>query len=492
MTNETTAENSPRWWRTRRGLIFLAIGALIVAVAGTAVYGFVKRPADIDRGDEVTFIPEPDKPAKKALKKRKKARQTVNWPMFGFDRARTRHLDAKGIKPPFKQLWRYSAKPLLEFPPIYVNGVLYLVDNDGRAFAFDADTGRKIWKRQIARLNAASPAYSRGRLFIANMTPGQLLALNAKTGKTIWRKSLPAQAESSPLVVGKRVYFGAKDGKLYALRTKNGSVAWTTQLAGEVKAAPAFHKGLLYVGDYGGEMNAVRARDGRIKWQAGSQGLSFSRTGAFYSTPAVAFGRVYAGNNDGRVYSFDAATGELAWTRSTGGYVYSGPTVAQTKSSPPTVYIGSFDGNIYALDAKTGDSRWVKSAGGPVIGSLSVIGNTVYVASFSPKQTRGFAVGDGRQVFSFHTGAYMPVISDGQRLYLTGYSSLRALEPITRKQQRAARRAKAKRQKARAEARASRAKARAKHRAKAKAKRRAAEVKAKAKARARAANRRGN
>ena len=82
-------------------------------------------------------------------------------------------------------------------------------------------------------------------------------------------------------------------------------------------------------------MSAVKARNGQIKWQAGSQGLSFSRTGEFYSTPAVAFGRVYSGNNDGRVYSFDAKTGELAWTQSTGGYVYPGPAVADTPRMPP-------------------------------------------------------------------------------------------------------------------------------------------------------------
>src|SRR5690606_12883842 len=116
-----------------------------------------------------------------------------------------------------------------------------------------------------------------------------------------------------------------------------------------------------------------------------------------------------------------------------------------TRNTPPTVYIGSFDGNLYALDARTGDTRWSRSAGGSVVGSVSVIGNIVYVSSFSPKQTRGFSVRGGNQVFDYHTGAYMPVISDGRRIYLTGYASLRALQPISEKQLRAARRAKAKR-----------------------------------------------
>ena len=43
--------------------------------------------------------------------------------------ARTRYLPAKGIRPPFRLLWHYSEKPLLEFPPIYARGVLYAVNN---------------------------------------------------------------------------------------------------------------------------------------------------------------------------------------------------------------------------------------------------------------------------------------------------------------------------------------------------------------------------
>ena len=105
---------------------------------------------------------------------------------------------------------------------------------------------------------------------------------------------------------------------------------WATTLGGPVKSAPAFRRGVLYVGDYGGNMNAVDAKTGAIRWQSGSLGQGFGTSGEFYSTPAVAFGRVYAGNNDDRVYSFDQKDGTLAWSYSTGGYVYSGPIVANT------------------------------------------------------------------------------------------------------------------------------------------------------------------
>jgi hypothetical protein len=104
--------------------------------------------------------------------------------------------------------------------------------------------------------------------------------------------------------------------------------------------------------------------------------------------------------------------------------------VATTQSTPPTVYIGSFDGNIYALNAKNGETRWSHSAGGQVIGSLSAVGNIVYVAEFTHGTTNGYSMRTGKQVFHYKTGAYTPVISDGRRIYLVGYSSINALEPV--------------------------------------------------------------
>ncbi len=230
--------------------------------------------------------------------------------MFGLNPARTRYLPAKGIKPPFRKLWRYTERPLLEFPPIYVGGKLYFVNNNGTAYALDAETGKVLWERSLGRLNASSPAYSKHRLYIVNLVPGHIVKLDAKTGKTIWKHSLPGRAESSPVVIGRTVYFGCEDGNLYALSTISGNVRWATSLGGPVKSAPAYYRGTLYVGDYGGYMNAVDAKTGKLKWQSGSLGQGFGTSGQFYSTPAVAFGRVYAGNNDDRVYSFDLKDGD--------------------------------------------------------------------------------------------------------------------------------------------------------------------------------------
>ena len=296
--------------------------------------------------------------------------------MFGYDRRAPATCPRK-VKPPFKRRWKYGDRPLLEFPPIFVRrrssatarpsppGRLFFVNNNGHAFALDADSGKIIWKRDVAELNASSPAYARGRLFIVNLDPGPGAGLDAKTGKTIWKRSLPGRSESSPIVVGNQVFFGCESGELFALNAKTGKTQWSTPLGGEIKAAPAYENGILYVGDYGG--TCPRSRPERQ-----DQVADRARSGPASASPAPSTrprrspsAASTAATTTAASTRFDAETGELAWTYSTGSYVYSGTAVADTKNTEPTVYVGSIDGNIYALNAKTGEPRWVESARRP-------------------------------------------------------------------------------------------------------------------------------
>ncbi|MDX6663674.1 MAG: hypothetical protein QOG09_1776 [Solirubrobacterales bacterium] len=423
-----------RWARRsrRRGLKWarshqVASAAIGVVIAGLLVglvgYAALRRPADVSHPNVFFNKKQRVKPNKREL---------ASWPFYGHDEGRTKFLPGKGLDPPFKRVWRFEARKLLEFPPIYVRGRLYMMNNDGVFFALNAKTGNVKWRRKIGSLNASSPAYAGGRVYGVNLAPAQAFALNARTGKTIWRKPLPGRAESSPVVSHGRVYFGCECGSLYAVSARTGKTIWTASVAGAIKASPALYRGVLYVGDYGGQMSAIRASDGSSVWRTGSQGSSFGRSGEFYSTAAIAYGRVYVGNNDGRVYSFELRSGALAWSHSLGGYVYSGPAVADTAQTNPTVYVGSFDNRMHALDARTGNELWSVDGGGNVSGAISVIGNTAYVSNVDSTLTRGFDIRSHREVINFSTGAYTPMISDGRWLYLTGYSSIQALKPVRR------------------------------------------------------------
>ena len=125
----------------------------------------------------------------------------------------------------------------------------------------------------------------------------------------------------------------------------------------------------------------------------------------------------------------------------TSNYVYASPAVTDIPHFGPTVYIGSYDGTFYALDARSGNVKWQRNApAGASRARPTIVGSIVYFANLAARTTIGLAVRSGAPLFKFPHGGFNPVISDGHRLYLTGYSSLYGLIPKTAEQRAAARR----------------------------------------------------
>ena len=72
--------------------------------------------------------------------------------------------------------------------------------------------------------------------------------------------------------------------------------------------------------------------------------------------------------------------------------------------------------------------KWQFDAHGPISGSPTVIRGVVYFATLERK-TFALDARSGRLLWTFPDGKYSPVVSDGRRLYLVGYTRLYALEP---------------------------------------------------------------
>jgi outer membrane protein assembly factor BamB len=425
-----------RWPRRR-----IVLGGVLVAVLAAAVVAalvLITQPGDVSNPG-VGFTEEQPGPAP-ATHEPGPGEHPMDdgfaWPNFRLTRTRTGDLPLRGrLRPPFVEQWKVTGRILLEFPPVSCRRSLYLLKNNAALYRISRLTGRVAWKRKLGYLAAASPSCGGRSVYVVLLErskgarAGRVVALDVKDGRTRWSRRLPSRAESSPLLAAGRLYFGTEDGTVYALRAKDGSKVWTYHAGGAVKAALAYNKGMLFFGDYSGTVTALRAKDGSRAWDTGTNGRVFNQSGQFYSTPAVAFGRVYSGNLDHRVYSFEAKDGSLAWSHSTGGYVYSAPAVADVPGTRPSVYIGSYDHNFYALDAQTGAVRWTYHASGPISGAATVIGRIVYFGTLQTHNTIGLDVRSGRRVFAFSHGAYNPAISDGQRLYITGFSSEFGLEP---------------------------------------------------------------
>ncbi len=433
----------PPFLRNRWVLIGLAAALLLAAGAAVAAYELhIKKPGNVSNPDVEFEAPAPATtqtlPPATTKKQRQRKPKTVNWPRYGYTVAHTRAFEPpRPLDGPWRRAWVHQVKALTEFGPVIRDGMLYQVVDDGLVVAVRARNGKRRWGRRVGALAASSPAIDARSLYVAILEDkrgsgrGKVLAMNPRNGRIRWAKALPSRTESSPLVIGNRIYFGSEDGTLYALDKRSGRQLWTYHASGAIKGSPAFSDGKLYFGNYGGQVQAIHADTGKLVWRT-----SGGSAGNFYATPAVAFGRVYIGNTDGREYSFSAHSGDLAWAHQTGGYVYASAAVDDVRKVGPTVFVGSYDGGFYAFDARTGDVRWRYDAGGHISGGATVVGNVVYFANLSSRSTIGLGTQGGKVRFRRSTGAYDPITSDGQKLYLTGSSSITALRQVAERHRR--------------------------------------------------------
>ena len=209
--------------------------------------------------------------------------------------------------------------------------------------------------------------------------------------------------------------------------------------AARSRAAPRWRDGKLYFGTYGGHVYAIAQRSGKQVWHAGTSGANFGLSaGNFYATPAVAYGRVYIGNTDGNMYSFSAEP-----AASSPGGAGPAPTSTPRRPSPRCATASRrstsavYDGTFYALDARTGATRWTHRDGGKISGAATVVGDIVYYSNWGKRDTTGLWARSGKMAWHSERGAFNPVVSDGQTIYVTGFSSIGAFVPKTAAEERA-------------------------------------------------------
>jgi outer membrane protein assembly factor BamB len=384
--------------------------------------------------------------------------QSVPWPLYGYDPARTHDPIQFHLRPPFRKIWTLRVGNIIEFPPVVGYGLLFVNQFRGRFFAVNAATGKRQWRKHFRHCGAASPAIGRNIVYMAYMQPypcsrfprtqpGFIAAILFRSrrgvlfhrGRILWRWQTGA-IESSPLLVDNVLYFGSWNHHVYALdvhvRT-HPRLLWSFDAGSEVDSSPAYANGRVYVATNGGDVFALNARTGRELWRSASYSSFLHGREYFYATPTVAYGRVFVGNTDGTLYAFGASTGHLLWARHAGTYVYTAAAVWRKE-----VIIGTYDGNLIAYSAATGNEIWRHSAPAAIHGAPTVLGGLVYFSTCSgcgsngsrfakagPRGTYAVDASTGKLVWSFPDGQYSPVVADPQRMYLVGRTHVYGFVP---------------------------------------------------------------
>jgi outer membrane protein assembly factor BamB len=429
----------------RRILLILAI--MVLLVAGAAAVFFIKS-RDRTKGSldtELTDVSVSTGSALTTPHKKDSRYDRSCWLNFGGNPQRTLSRPSIDIGIPLRHYWVTGLGSYIEYPPSYCRGMLYVNTFAGRTVALNARNGHTIWSRRGGH-KPSTPAIAGPRLIVTSHD-GTVTAFNRFDGKVLWRLQISSKVESSPVAIGRVVYFGATDGRLFAVYVRTGRVKWAYDTGGRINASPSILGNKIFISTYAGSVFALRRSDGHRIWNTYLKRDAL-RYESFYASATTDGIRLFTIARSGKVYALSARTGSVIWTAQVGGYGYSTPAIAHGR-----VFIGGFDGGLRAFRASTGKLLWRRDLGGRILGGAFVAGNLVFASTL---ETRTFAlrVSDGKILWRLRIGKYSPGIVTERHYFFTlngivtawhGRRSPQILELARRKKLAAAREKSAKR-----------------------------------------------
>jgi outer membrane protein assembly factor BamB len=226
------------------------------------------------------------------------------------------------------------------------------VDGSGDVVALDSLTGDLKWRRRTRAHPHSSVAVDvgRARVFVGD-NAGTAYAFDARTGAEVWTRELDrggddVEIKTTPTVIPELglVVFGAWSGKVTALDEATGGVRWEQPVGGKLTGSNAYLPATrtLFVGSLAGDMAALDARDGRVLWRRGGGARILSSPAVSGDGRAVVFGA-----SDGRVYALATRDGRLIWSAPLDGEVSGSPTLVGSR-----IYITSRNGSLWALETR--------------------------------------------------------------------------------------------------------------------------------------------
>ncbi|MCL6429444.1 MAG: PQQ-binding-like beta-propeller repeat protein [Anaerolineae bacterium] len=116
------------------------------------------------------------------------------------------------------ELWHYSTGDSIYAPPAIGTDVLYLASASHDLYALSADTGELQWQYRGESFLTTAPALDGSRLYFVATADPHLYVLHASTGELVARIDTGDWPSGSPLLLGKDLYVGEKDGSVLAYR----------------------------------------------------------------------------------------------------------------------------------------------------------------------------------------------------------------------------------------------------------------------------------
>ncbi len=358
--------------------------------------------------------------------------KSLDWRQYRFDVAHTgsnpfEHVLSASNVAGLKLKWTAQTAGALgggvQASPTVVDGVAWVLSQDGHLYVFDAISGAPIAAPITGGYGSSTPAIVGDRVFVGAVVGAYAFPTSCVgTCGPIWHSDTHTTINPPMTVAGGRIYasnywgyldvLDVDDGHLlwstlvnpnepiygpvavsdglvfvpanhglfaYSLDCASGCApTWTVQTPYSVSASPAVAGGSVYATTDQGQLLAVDAHSGATRWTA--------QVSALPSPAALADGLVVIGGNDGTLRAFRqnsaGPTAQPVWSVSTGEPLYE-PVIANG-----LVYTGSLDGVYtkgHVFVFRLSDGALVKSilVNGAIESGITVVHGRIYFGTLT-------------------------------------------------------------------------------------------------------------
>lgn len=256
---------------------------------------------------------------------------------------------------------------------LYLDNKTVYVAGGSTASAWQAATGKAVWKTQIGEIITAgvngtlldNPLSKRASKPIADQVfvgtnSGNAIALDAKTGQIQWIERLSSEVLSISPSENGRVVFRTVDGKIHGLTSNTGELVWQntqktpplTQLGAGV---PLVAANFVIAGFDNGKVAAYDLQSGQKLWEVvlalPSGNSDLEQIVDVDGRMKLLGNALFATSLNGSTVGINLESGKQVWSNA-----FSSPTGLDASSFG--LFSSDDEGNLWAFDPQTGNPAW--------------------------------------------------------------------------------------------------------------------------------------
>lgn len=243
------------------------------------------------------------------------------------------------------------------FTPAVVGDSVFAAGQDGTIARYD--DGRQVWRIAAGQKLSGGVGADR-KVVVVGTVKGEVLAFDAETGKALWKARVSSEVLAAPAVGDGLVVVRSGDSRITGLEIGDGKRRWiyqraTPTLSLRSSVGVLLAERVVVAGFPGGKLVAINGQNGAAIWEVtvalpkGSTELE--RVADLSSSPVVDGKEICAAAFQGRVACFDISSGNQLWAREISSS-------AGLDVDKQRVYVSDDKGTVHAFARESGASLW--------------------------------------------------------------------------------------------------------------------------------------